>query len=91
MARNHDSERTLAAAEAEETQQGGSDTRCVCGSTRFVLEAFLEIEDGKPNPEPVEVEALTCPECNREFEPVLAENGRVLRGDFIGFFEEDDE
>lgn len=94
MARNRigfEGERTLADAEQDERESSqGSSTRCVCGSERFVLEAFLEVEGGTPNPEPIEVEALTCPECGREFEPVFA-NGRVLRGEFRGFFEDDGE
>jgi hypothetical protein len=83
MARTGDGERTLAEAEQD---TGG--TRCVCGSERFVLEAYLEVEGGMLAPEPVEVEALTCPECGREYEPVLLGSGRVVRGDFRGYFEE---
>jgi len=85
MARTGDSERTMAQAEQD---KGG--TRCVCGSERFVLEAYLEVEGGMVAPEPVEVEALTCPECGREYEPVLLGSGRVVRGEFRGFFEEND-
>ena len=82
-------------AEAEQDATGqrpeaGADTRCVCGSERFVLEAYLEVEGGMPAPEPIEVEALTCPECGREYEPILTGNGRVLRGDFRGYFDDDD-
>ena len=43
-----------------------------------------------PNPEPIEVEALTCPECGREYEPILTGNGRVLRGEFRGYFDDDE-
>src|SRR5579862_1644082 len=75
-------ERTLAAAEEDE-KGGGDETHCVCGSERFVLEAYLEVVGGMPEPEPVEVEALTCPECGREYEPILTGNGRVMRGQFI--------
>ena len=84
-------ERTLADAEQDE-REGGVDapTRCACGSTRFVLEAFLEIDEGVMNPEPVESESLTCPECGREYEPIFA-GGRVLRGEFRGFFEDDED
>jgi hypothetical protein len=101
MARNRDKrserpigfqgERTMAAAEQDALEQGkapADDARCVCGSQRFVLEAYLEVEGGMPNPEPIEVEALTCPECGREYEPILTGNGRVLRGEFRGFFDE---
>jgi hypothetical protein len=85
MARTGDSERTMAEAEQD---KGG--TRCACGSERFVLEAYLEVEGGMVSPEPVEVEALTCPECGREYEPVLLGSGRVVRGEFRGFFDEND-
>ncbi|HEX4386622.1 MAG TPA: hypothetical protein VH083_26895 [Myxococcales bacterium] len=85
MARTGDGERTMADAEAD---QGG--TRCACGSERFVLEGYFEVEGGMLAPEPVEVEALTCPECGREYEPILMGSGRVTRGEFRGFFEEDE-
>jgi len=85
MARIGDGERTLADAE-----QDTESTRCACGSERFVLEAYLEVEGGMLAPEPVEVEALTCPECGREYEPVLLGSGRVTRGEFRGYFEDDD-
>ena len=85
MARNgSEGERTMAEAEQD---KGGA--RCACGSSSFVLEAYLEVADGQLRPEPVEVEALTCPECGREYEPVLLGDGRVARGDFLGYFEED--
>jgi len=74
----------------EDRSAPGSETRCQCGSTRFVLEAYLEVDGGVPNPEPIEVEALTCPECGREYEPIFA-NGRIVRGEFRGYFEEDEE
>lgn len=89
-----ETERTLAAAEedareAEERPAGtGGDLRCSCGSDHFVLQAFLAVENGVVNPVPVEAERLTCPECGREYEPVVAEGGRVLRGDYLGQFEE---
>ena len=79
-----DGERTMAEAEQD---TGGS--RCACGSGSFVLEAYLEVVDGRIAGDPVEVEALTCPECGREYEPVMLGEGKVARGDFIGFFEED--
>lgn len=84
-------ERTMADAEedAREEQSGaGSETSCNCGSRRFVLEAYLEVDGGVPNREPIEVEALTCPECGREYEPILAGDGRILRGEFRGYFED---
>ncbi len=92
-----ESERTLAAAEAEAAeaaratgpQTSAAVTACACGSGEFVLEAYLHIVDGVPSPTPVEVEALTCPACNREYEAILGEGGRILRGDFLGFVEED--
>ena len=89
----------MAEAEQDAREQGGprdrrpdgaQDVTCACGSERFVLEAYLEVDAGVPNPEPVEVEALTCPECGREYEPILTANGRVLRGEFRGYFEEDE-
>ncbi len=83
-------ERTMAAAE-EDARLESSDTRCACGSDKFILQAFLEVKDGTLLPDPVEVEALTCPECGREYEAVAAEGGRVLRGDFLGYFDEGDE
>jgi hypothetical protein len=78
-------ERTLAEVEAD---KGGD--RCICGSDHFVLEAFLEVEGGMLSMEPAEVEALTCPECGREYEAVLLGAGRVARGEFRGFFEDAD-
>ena len=93
MSRKWDGERTLADAEQdalEEQAAPAGGTRCACGSDRFVLEAYLEVNAGVPNPEPIEMEALTCPECGREYEPILA-GGKILRGEFRGFFEEEDE
>jgi hypothetical protein len=78
-------------AEAEQdANEGKGGTRCACGSQHFVLEAYLEVDAGRITPEPIEVEALTCPECGREYEPVLTTDGGVTRGDFRGYFEEDD-
>jgi hypothetical protein len=89
-------ERTLAAAEEEAAQEGPTGpqssaavTRCACGSSEFLLEAYLHVVDGVPRPEPVEVESLTCPECGREYEAIMGESGRILRGDFIGYVEEE--
>jgi len=90
MGRNRESERTMAEAEQDALQKPGDESRCICGSQRFVLEAYLEVEGGMPNPEPIEVEALTCPECGREYEPILTGNGRVLRGEFRGYFDDDE-
>jgi len=84
-------ERTLAAAETEEEQipESVGDTSCACGSNEFLLEAYLQVVDGRPVPKPVEVETLTCPQCGREFEAVEAEDGRILRGEFLGYVELD--
>ena len=81
-------ERTL--ADVEKDAREGESERCACGSTRFVLEAYLEVEAGRIAADPVEVEALTCPECGREYEPILLGDGRVQRGEFLGYFEEDE-
>src|SRR5258708_12398727 len=84
MPRKFEGERTMADAEQdalEERRAPGADTRCICGSERFVLGAYLEVEGGMPNPEPIEGEALTCPECGPEYEPVVV-GERVLRRDF---------
>ena len=81
-----DGERTLADVEQDLAER--ADDRCHCGSTRFVLEAYLEVDGGRLNPEPVDVEALTCPECGREYEAILLQDGRVQRGEFLGYFEE---
>jgi hypothetical protein len=80
--------RLLAAAEEDEREEGSEaapeDSRCPCGSAEFVLEAYLHVVDGAASPEPLETEALTCPQCGREFEGVLAEGGRWLRGAYLG-------
>jgi hypothetical protein len=96
-------ERTLAASEEEEEQQrrlglgeeaGGpaadADVRCACGSDEFLLEAYLHVVGGRPRPDFVEVETLTCPACSREYEAIVGEGGRILRGDFVGYAEEDE-
>src|SRR5438105_274223 len=70
-----DRERTMAEAEQDQGRQG--EARCACGSRSFVLEAYLEVVDGKIAVEPVEVETLTCPDCGREYEPVLLGDGRI--------------
>ena len=94
-----ESERTLADVEQQEKEEleaqgepsAGTEgsTLCACGSSEFLLEAYLRVADGRPSPEPVEVENLTCPHCGREYEPVRCENGRVLRGEFLGYVELD--
>ncbi|MFN7132793.1 MAG: hypothetical protein ACK4N5_11980 [Myxococcales bacterium] len=93
------SERTLADAESEETileraetdgepaRGQGSEPVCACGSTEFLLEAYMAVVDGRIRAEPVEVEQLTCPQCGREYEAIPAEGGRILRGDFLGYAE----
>jgi hypothetical protein len=83
----NDGDRTL--AEVEQDAREGQGESCNCGSTRFVLEAYLEVDGGRVATEPVEVEALTCPECGREYEPILLGDGKVGRGEFLGYFEED--
>ena len=50
----------------------------------------MQVVDGRPQPGFVEAESLTCPECSREYEPILADDGRVLRGDFLGWFDAGD-
>jgi hypothetical protein len=58
--------------------------RCACGGEEFVLEAYLAVIRGRPQPEPLELEALTCPQCGREYEAIWLEDGRVTRGEFRG-------
>lgn len=86
-----ESERTMAAAEEDAREQGsGTQTgavRCACGSASMLLQAFVQIVDGRPQPGFVEAETLTCPECSREYEPIQTDDGRVLRGDFLGYFD----
>jgi len=95
-------ERTLAAAEEDEAftpeepgagAQGAAatDERCTCGSSEFLLEAYLQVVDGRPRSELVEVETLTCPQCGKEYEAVQMEDGRVLRGEFLGHVDLDEE
>jgi hypothetical protein len=91
----HEFERTMAAAEEDARAEaagagdGQAATRCACGSLEFVLEAYLHVVDGQPAPEPVELEALTCPQCSREYEAIQGEGGRILRGELLGYLEED--
>jgi hypothetical protein len=89
-------ERTLAASEADRApnESGGdteADVRCACGSDEFLLEAYAHVVAGRPRPDFVEVETLTCPACGREYEAIQGEDGRILKGDFLGYAEEDDE
>jgi len=87
-------ERTLADVEAERNEAGELDSaglRCACGSNEFLLEAYMHVVNGELRPEPVEVERLTCPACSREFEAIQGEGGRILRGDFLGYAEEDED
>lgn len=86
-----DFERTLAAAEEESSYADVDDFACPCGGREFVLEAFLHVVDGRARLDPVEVEALTCPECGREFDAVQLEDGRFARGDFRGWTDVDDD
>jgi hypothetical protein len=98
-----ESERTMAAAEEDAREQASRElpgagegegvgaqqgnSRCACGSDSLLLQAFVQIVDGRPQPGFVEAETLTCPECSREYEPIQTDDGRVLRGDFLGYFE----
>lgn len=87
-------ERTLADAEAaaeEDSEVGNAADNCVCGSSEFLLEAYLHVVNGRIDPTPVEVELLTCPQCGREYEALLAENGGVLKGDYVGQADLDDD
>lgn len=83
--------RTLADAEADEAYQDVDDTACPCGSTEFLLEAYLHVSNGVAKPEPLEVEALTCPSCGREFDAVALGEGRFARGDFRGWTDVSDD
>ncbi len=89
-------ERTLADVEAEgreKKEDGGTSadpTACPCGSRTFALQAFLEVTDGRVATRPVETDSLTCPECGREYEPVELEDGRVVRGAYLGRVDLDD-
>lgn len=90
-----ESERTLAAAEEDAREQAvpaqEGATRCACGSSALLLQAFVQIVDGRPQPGFIEAEALTCPECSREYEPIQTDDGRVVRGDFLGYFDAGDD
>ncbi|MBI5547586.1 MAG: hypothetical protein HY901_27195 [Deltaproteobacteria bacterium] len=96
-------ERTLAAAEEDGAAGGldaqgegggpdaGTEACCTCGSNEFLLEAYLHVVDGRPRQELVEVETLSCPHCGKEYEAVQMEDGRILRGEFQGHVELEDE
>ena len=88
-------ERTLASAEEEavgdSVPAADADVRCACGSDEFLLEAYVHVVAGRPRPDFVEVETLTCPACSREYEAVQGDGGRILKGDFVGYAEEDEE
>ena len=93
-----ETERTLEAAESEEsfseTAPVGGDagpTACQCGSRELLLQAYFAVADGHLAREPLEVEGLTCPQCSREYEAVQLEDGRVVRGELVGFADVDDE
>jgi hypothetical protein len=91
-----ENERTLAAAEedaASDSRHGGTavEGACACGHRELLLQAYLRVVDGKPDPEPLEVETLTCPECGREFEAIQLEGGRVVCGDFLGYADLDED
>ncbi|HEY3448002.1 MAG TPA: hypothetical protein VGK67_16720 [Myxococcales bacterium] len=76
--------------QAEGPSAATADERCTCGSSEFLLEAYLQVVDGRPRSELVEVESLTCPQCGKEYEAVQMEDGRVLRGEFLGHVDLDD-
>jgi len=94
-------ERTMADAEAEERfaaddgevdpSANGDDRRCPCGHREFLLQAFMAVIDGRLQPVPIDVESLTCPACGREFEAVSLEDGQVVRGEYLGRTELDDD
>ncbi len=92
-----DTERSLADAEADDApvddgpplDSGGAGT-CICGSDELLLQAYFAVKNGAVAPTPLEVEGLTCPECGREYEAVQLEDGRVVRGEFVGFADLDD-
>ncbi len=83
-------ERTLADVEAEKQDERGESAPssdpavCPCGSRTFALQAFLEVTDGRVGTRPVETDSLTCPECGREYEPVQLDDGRIVRGAYLG-------
>lgn len=85
-----DAEADAATTEVAPTQPGDAAVTCICGGRQFLLEAFLHVVDGRARPDPVEVEALTCPACGREYDAIQAEGGRILRGDFRGYTDVED-
>lgn len=94
-----ETERTLEAAESDLPGEALDDGdpiaalgkgKCLCGHNELLLQGYFAVVDGKLSPEPIEVEGLTCPECNREYEAVILEGGGVERGDFVGFADLDE-
>lgn len=88
------SERTLADAEEDALSNDGAEPAngqagCACGSEEFLLEAYMAVVGGTIQPEPVEVEQLTCPQCGREYEAIQTAGGRIIRGEFLGYTELD--
>ncbi len=94
-----ETERTLEAAESEEAfdtsdtpaATDSAATACICGSRELLLQAYFAVADGLLAREPLEVEGLTCPQCSREYEAVQLEDGRVVRGELVGFADLDDD
>ncbi len=80
-------ERNLPSVEAASE---GVSARCICGSEELLLEAYLAVIGGRPQPEPVELESLTCPQCGREYEAIWLQDGRVARGEYRGQTELDE-
>jgi hypothetical protein len=89
-----ETERTLESAESDQPVDDFAEGdpilamgkgKCLCGHNELLLEGYFAVIDGKLSRDPIEVEGLTCPECNREYEAVILEGGRVERGDFVGF------
>jgi hypothetical protein len=90
-----ESERTLEAAEvdAREARDGTSaegETACTCGNRDLLLQGYFAVREGVLAREPLEVEGLTCPECGRAFEAVVLADGRISRGEFVGWAEVED-
>jgi hypothetical protein len=77
---------------ADENAPGGAAVvTCACGGNEFLLQAYLHVVDGQPQNEMVEVEGLTCPQCGREYEAIPVAGGRILRGDFVGYADLDED
>jgi hypothetical protein len=82
-------ERNLPSVETANAASASS-AKCACGSEEFLLEAYLAVISGRPQPEPVELESLTCPQCGREYEAIWLSDGRVARGEYRGQTDLDD-